>query len=96
MPAAEGSPWPILLQKSVGSTLSTGKLGWRSLIDCPAWAAASLVLRLDATNATDRYLRNAWAGRIGWVERQLGEATKILGDCCKRKFELRAGWSTQS
>ena len=30
------------------------------------------------------------------VERQLSEATKVLSDCCKRKFELRAGWSTQS
>lgn len=33
--------WPILLQKSVGSTLSSGKLGWRLLIDCPTWAAAT-------------------------------------------------------
>src|SRR6516164_4271738 len=30
------------------------------------------------------------------MERQLGKATKVLSDCCKRKFEPRAGRSTQS
>jgi hypothetical protein len=30
------------------------------------------------------------------MERQLGKATKVLSDCCKRKFEPRTGRSTQS
>ena len=30
------------------------------------------------------------------MERQLGKATKVLSDCGKRKFEPRAGRSTQS
>src|SRR5262249_52229057 len=34
--------------------------------------------------------------RVRWMERQLGKATKVLSDCCKRKFKLRAGRSTQS
>lgn len=30
------------------------------------------------------------------MERQLGKATKVLSDCCKRKFEPRASRPTQS
>ena len=46
----------------------------------------------DATNATDAtYATHGAAVLGGW-----SASSKVLSDCCKRKFEPRAGRSTQS